>query len=78
MFIGSSDLRPRNLRRRVELLVPVVEAHHRARLERIMDLYLNDEAAWVLQHDGSYQRAGAGDRSVQSLLVTEAGNPLPH
>ncbi len=76
MFIGSSDLRPRNLRRRVELLVPVVAAHHCARLERILDLYLQDETAWVLQQDGSYQRAGAGDGNVQSLLVTEAATLL--
>ena len=74
MFIGSSDLRPRNLRRRVELLVPVAEPDHCARLERIMDLYLRDETAWVLQQDGSYHRAGVGDRSAQSLLVAEAGD----
>ena len=38
-FIGSSDLRPRNLRRRVELLVPVHDPEHQARLDHILALY---------------------------------------
>ena len=73
IFIGSSDLRPRNLRRRVELLVPVVDGEHRARLERILELYLRDETAWVLQPDGSYRCDGAGERSAQSVLSEETG-----
>ena len=72
MFIGSSDLRPRNLRRRVELLVPVVDDEHRTRLERILQLYVQDETAWVLQSDGSYLCDGAGERSAQSVLSAEA------
>ena len=61
-LIGSSDLRPRNLRRRVELLVPVTDPEHRARLDRILALYLADATAWDLATDGSYsQRAGGAE-----------------
>jgi polyphosphate kinase len=58
-LIGSADLRPRNLRRRVEVLVPVRAAPHRARLDAILDAYLADGTAWELRGDGtSEQRAG--------------------
>lgn len=74
-LIGSSDLRPRNLRRRVELLVPVPDATHRARLDDIFDRYLHDATAWVLQPDGSYLRrssdtAGAQAHFASSVLST--------
>ncbi len=65
-FIGSADLRSRNLRRRVELLVPVRDADNRARLDEILAGYLEDETAWDLGPDGTYTRragrAGAQDR----------------
>jgi len=37
-YIGSSDLRPRNLRRRVELLVPVPDPANRATLDGVLEL----------------------------------------
>ena len=53
-FIGSADLRPRNLRRRVEVLAPVHEPRLRARLDGILDRELADPTAWVLAPDGTY------------------------
>jgi polyphosphate kinase len=68
-FIGSADLRPRNLRRRVELLVPIVNPAHRRLLDDILRLYAADPTAWDLQPDGSYvARAGAGP-STQTTLA---------
>ncbi|OLC70621.1 MAG: hypothetical protein AUH78_20425 [Gemmatimonadetes bacterium 13_1_40CM_4_69_8] len=57
-YIGSADWRPRNLRRRVEVIVPVRDPAARARLDRILDLELADPRAWVLESDGSYSRTG--------------------
>ena len=72
-FIGSSDLRPRNLRRRVELLVPVPGDAHRRTLDSILDLYCNDAGGWELHADGSYhQRTGQGV-VAQTALAGEAG-----
>jgi polyphosphate kinase len=51
-FIGSADLRPRNLRRRVELLVPVRDASHRATLDALLARCLNDPSAWRLTPEG--------------------------
>ena len=68
-LIGSSDLRPRNLRRRVELLVPVTEPADRARLDQILALYLDDGTAWELRGDGTYiQRRGRAASAQQSLV----------
>lgn len=74
-FIGSADLRPRNLRRRVEVLVPIRAAEDRARLDTILDLELRDPTAWDLNSDGTYtrRRRAAGDReSAQTHFAAEA------
>jgi polyphosphate kinase len=67
-FIGSSDLRPRNLRRRVELLVPVIDAEHRARLDHVLELYLDDATGWELMSTGEYVRRG-GQLGAQDALA---------
>jgi polyphosphate kinase len=80
-FIGSADARPRNLRRRVELLAPIHAAQHRARLDEILDIELNDPTAWTLGSDGSYERrgttgggggGGGGTGGAQSHFAAEA------
>ena len=68
-FIGSSDLRPRNLRRRVEVLVEVPDPKHHARLDGILARYFNDPTAWELTSSGRYaSRNGAGP-SAQSMFI---------
>ena len=63
-FIGSADMRPRNLRRRVELLVPVKDRACRAQLDTILDSYLADPTAWELTSAGEYVRRH--DKGVKS------------
>ncbi len=56
-FISSADWMPRNLDRRVELLVPVDDTRCRQRLNEILDVTFRDNVrARVLQPDGSYVR----------------------
>ncbi len=74
-FIGSSDLRPRNLRRRVELLVPVLDLEQRARLDEILALYWHDETAWELSASGAYDHR-SGTRSAQQALQRRADGDL--
>jgi polyphosphate kinase len=72
-YIGSADLRPRNLRRRVELLVPVKDAGQRRELDRVLDLYVNDPTGWLLAADGEYvQRNREGDSAQAVLMDSEA------
>ena len=55
-YIGSADWRPRNLRRRIEVVAPVHDAAARERLDGILDRELADPDAWALASDGSYAR----------------------
>jgi polyphosphate kinase len=58
-YIGSADWRPRNLRRRLEVITPVDDPAARARLDRILSLELAEPGAWSLESDGSYTRSPA-------------------
>jgi polyphosphate kinase len=70
-YIGSADLRPRNLRRRVELLVPVNDPAHRQRLDTILSLYANDPTAWVLDARGEYSQSAGPGASAQERLSAQ-------
>jgi polyphosphate kinase len=58
-YIGSADWRPRNLRRRVEVVAPVTDSGARAALNTLLTQELADPDAWTLRPDGSYSRARA-------------------
>jgi polyphosphate kinase len=58
-LIGSADLMPRNLDRRVEVLVPVVHPKHREWLDQALEFALADDIVrWELQPDNSWTRLG--------------------
>jgi polyphosphate kinase len=79
MLLGSADLRPRNLDRRVETLFPVKDPGIRdAILETILTTHLSDTVkARELQRDGEYTRAGPGEDGVllrsQEWLIGHRG-----
>jgi len=56
-FLGSSDLMPRNLDRRVEVVVPITDPLLRSRIQDILNTCLADDVlAWELQPDGGWHR----------------------
>ena len=58
-LIGSADLMPRNLDRRVEVLVPIVHPKHREWLDQAIDFALADDIVrWELQPDNGWIRLG--------------------
>lgn len=60
-WMGSADLMPRNLDRRVEALVPVRAPELQARLEELLDVVLADDClAWLLDADGCWRRVEGG------------------
>jgi polyphosphate kinase len=71
-YIGSADLRPRNLRRRVELLVPIGDPSQRAYLDHVLELYTDDPTAWDLVASGEYVRRSDGGVGAQNALMAEA------
>lgn len=67
-YIGSADLMPRNLNRRVEVLMRVDDADCQSRLDEILEVNLEDTAlAWELGADGTYQRID-GDVSAHDIF----------
>ena len=57
VYLGSADLMPRNLDRRVELVFPVEEPDLRGRLLDVLDLMWRDNVgAWELGPDSIYQK----------------------
>ena len=76
VFISSADWMPRNLDRRIELLVPVEDAEHRRHLIEIVQNYFEDNVkARRLTSDGSYKPVKPGRKKPhrsQQLLYEEA------
>ncbi len=71
-YIGSADLMPRNLDRRVEVMAPVKDAGLRRRVLGILQQYLADNVnARELRADGQYVRARArsGERTIDAQLA---------
>jgi polyphosphate kinase len=58
-MIGSADWMPRNLDRRIEVLVPVSHPKHQAWLDQVFAFQLADDIVrWELGGEGSWQRRG--------------------
>jgi polyphosphate kinase len=80
VYIGSADLMPRNLDRRIEIMAPLKDSGLRRRVFNILRTYLVDNVkARELQADGRYLRvkAGMGQHLVdaQVALLNEGGSP---
>ena len=68
-YVGSADMMPRNLDRRVEVLAPVEDPDLAARLQEILDVNLSPECrAWRLTADGNWVLEG-GPGDVQARLA---------
>lgn len=81
VLLGSADWMPRNLDRRVEVMVPVADPALQAEVKAILNLCLEDNRrAWDMATDGSYrQRCPGADEKVcsaQDQLMANAGKSL--
>ncbi|MGF1516687.1 MAG: polyphosphate kinase 1 [Nodosilinea sp.] len=80
-LLGSADWMPRNLDRRVEVMVPIAAHPLRQELKAILELSLADNRqAWDMAADGSYRQRcpqpGEPSRSSQTLLMERASRSL--
>jgi polyphosphate kinase len=56
-YIGSADLMPRNLDRRVEAVIPIKDLALQERLQEVLDVNLADDVlSWGLLPDGSWRK----------------------
>ena len=75
VFMSSADWMPRNLDRRVELLVPIEDDSCRRKVIEIMHMCLADTAkARYLQSDGSWSRSSDRTRRCQAEFQAQATN----
>ena len=69
-YISSADLMPRNLYRRVELLVPIVDPKCESELAEIFETMWADTVnMWKMKSDGSYARHSKRRRRVDSQAL---------
>ena len=77
-LIGSADLMPRNLDRRIEALLTVTGPTLQARLDEILEVGLADDVgAWELAADGMWRKVPVGtgvelQRRLQELALARA------
>jgi polyphosphate kinase len=72
VWIGSADLMPRNLYKRVELLAPVEDDAGRDQLSDILDRsFADNTSAWELGSDGVWSRLEPGDGDEPRNLQDE-------
>ncbi|MCL2053586.1 MAG: polyphosphate kinase 1 [Oscillospiraceae bacterium] len=70
MYMGSADLMPRNLERRVEVVFPVEDALIKARISEVIKLMWRDNTnAWEMGSDGEYKRVKRRGKPVNSQLL---------
>ncbi len=73
IFVGSADLMPRNLNRRVEVLFPIEDRRLIRHLrDRVLEIYLADNVkARLMQPDGTYVRKTQeeGEEAINSQEV---------
>ncbi|GHU81078.1 polyphosphate kinase [Spirochaetia bacterium] len=83
-YISSADWMPRNLERRVELMIPILQENIKEQVRDILDVYFRDNVqAWDLDGEGKWKRRippkGEKPFSAQEYFLSraeeEAENP---
>jgi polyphosphate kinase len=61
-YIGSADMMPRNLDKRVEVLIPVEHPKHRAWIDEVFATLLSDDVvAFEMNREGNWRRVGPAE-----------------
>jgi polyphosphate kinase len=71
MYIGSADLMPRNLDRRIEVLAPILDENLKEKIfTEILKVHLDDnQNAYQLMPDGSYVKVEVKDEIIDSQAL---------
>ena len=79
VLVGSADLMPRNLNRRVEVLFPVEDPAIVRRLrDEILDVYMHDNVkARYMQADGTYVHAHRRPRARRPSTARPGSSSTP-
>ncbi|MDR2182484.1 MAG: hypothetical protein LBN92_07385 [Treponema sp.] len=81
VFISSSDWMPRNLERRVELLIPLLDEKIKSEVKEILESYFRDNTqSWLLESSGVWKRLdaeGGEPFDAQKYLAKRAARGEP-
>ncbi|HJJ35729.1 MAG TPA: polyphosphate kinase 1 [Methanocorpusculum sp.] len=70
VFIGSPDLMPRNLRKRVEIVCPIYDKDVKNTIIDILGTYMDDKGgAYYLDQFGRYSVPVAGKKRAQDIFI---------
>jgi polyphosphate kinase len=71
VFFSSADWMPRNFRRRVETMFPIVDPvlKERVRSEILAIMAADTKKGWLLDSGGRYQRAVGGESPLRSQTI---------
>ena len=70
VYIGSADWMMRNLDRRVEVILPIIDPAIRDYLKEVLELYLKDNFnARVLRADGTYKKISGGGEPFDAQMA---------
>jgi polyphosphate kinase len=68
IYIGSADMMQRNLRHRIEILVPILDAKIKDYLIKLLKMYLkSDSNTWEMDNKGNWNNLN-GKYSIQEKL----------
>ena len=69
-YMGSADWMPRNLDKRVEIIIPIEDKEIKERVRHILDIYIADnEKAYYMQSNGTYKKLNtSGQKLVNSQM----------
>ena len=71
LYIGSPDMMPRNLHKRVEILCPVYDADCRSEIEHLLSIWLYDKVkGYSLDSAGRYFVSGKNGISSQEQFIS--------
>lgn len=71
LYIGSPDMMPRNLHKRVEILCPVYDADCRSEIERLLSIWLSNKVkGYSLDSAGRYFVSGKNGISSQEQFIS--------
>ena len=75
-YLGSADWMPRNLNRRIEAVVPILDKSLHPRLESLLEVCMSDNRqAWDLGSDGEWVQRHSGDddeRATHKRLLRDS------
>ena len=69
-YMGSADWMPRNLDKRVEIIIPVEDEEIKEKVRHVLDVYIADnEKAYYMQPNGTYKKLNTkGQKLVNSQM----------